>query len=82
MEEIKRLASLDRIEEGRLVFYTDDDLLYTLSAADFPALRAGDRVELTVADSKAVSAVRLEEQTEQAKQKTRSLFSAILRKKR
>ena len=50
MEEIKRPASLDRIEESRLVFYTDDDLLYTLSAADFPTLRPGARVELTVAD--------------------------------
>ena len=75
-------ASLDRIEEGQLVCYTDDDRLFTLPAADFPDLKGGEAVELTLEDGRAVSVALLARETEENKKKAHTLFAALLRKKK
>lgn len=77
----KAHASLDRIEEGLLVCYTDDDRLFTLPAADYPEMKGGEAVELTITDGRAVALRYLAEETEQNRKKTKSLFAALLLKK-
>lgn len=75
-------ASLDRIEEGRLVCYTDDDRLFTLPAEEHPGFHGGEAVLLTLEDGRAVDIELLAEETAENEKKVKSLFSALLRKKK
>ena len=74
-------ASLDRIEEGWLVCYTDDDRRFLLPEADFPGFRGGEAVMLAIDGDRATGITLLAEETAENAEKTKRLFSALLRKK-
>lgn len=75
-------GTVDRIEESWLVCYTDDGILCHLPVADYPTLKGGERVWLTMEDEEATALVVDTEETEKCRQKSKSLFAALLRKKR
>ena len=75
-------ACIDRIEEGLIVCYTDDDACYTLSADENCTLKGGERVLLTLEDNTPVFLEYLEQETKEAEHRVRSLFAKLLTKKK
>ena len=75
-------ACIDRIEEGLIVCYTDDDACYTLSADQFGTFKGGERVLLTLENNEPVALQYLEEETKIAEHRVHSLFAKLLRKKK
>lgn len=75
-------ACIDRVEEGLLVCYTDDEKCYVLPSDPSHAYKGGERVELTLDGDTPVSLRFLEEETKRAQRKAHSLFAKLLTKKR
>ncbi|MBO5790699.1 MAG: hypothetical protein J6R40_06035, partial [Clostridia bacterium] len=75
-------ACIDRVEEGLLVCYTDDDACYVLSADENCLYKGGERVLLTLEDNTPVSLEYLEKETKEAERRVRSLFAKLLTKKK
>ena len=75
-------ACIDRIEEGLIVCYTDDDACYTLPADENCSFKGGERILLTIEDNAPVSLEYLEEETKEAERRVGSLFAKLLTKKK
>ena len=75
-------GTVDRIEEDFLVCYTDDGILCHLPAKDYPSVQGGERVFLTLDNEQATALLVDAEETKKCQEKSKSLFAALLRKKR
>ncbi|MBO7151148.1 MAG: hypothetical protein J6V82_05285 [Clostridia bacterium] len=75
-------ACIDRVEEGLLVCYTDEDDCYVLPADESCPYKGGERVLLTLEDNTPVSLEYLEKETKEAEHRVRSLFGKLLTKKK
>jgi hypothetical protein len=76
-EKVK--ATVDRVEEGLAVVYSDlDESIYYVPVDKVPELREGLKVTLTIVDGEVSEVEIMEEETENAKERLTKLMQKLV----